>query len=132
MNVQHFRSLLDFSPRELDALIDRKDRDVTGPAQSSVVVDRLDVPQHLGVSVRADPDPLDEIGAGKMKKVLGDLGLVVEETVGFGAEEIGDGGHVVVRFVLDSWWARFHPSTGLIIGNPGETDVEFESDHALR
>ena len=57
-----------------DALVDRKDRHVPGAAEPTVVVDRLDVPHHLRVPIARRPDPVDEVGAGQVQEVLGDLG----------------------------------------------------------
>ena len=51
----------------LDALVDGQDAHVAGAAEAPVVVERLQVAQHLRVAVGLDEDALDEVGAGQVQ-----------------------------------------------------------------
>ena len=50
--------------RMLDALIDRQDRNVTGPRQPAIAVDRLQRPQNPRVAVRVGHYPVYKIRSG--------------------------------------------------------------------
>ena len=61
--------------RVLDALVDGQDRDVAGAGQPAGVEHQLEVPQHARAAVGLGDDPVDEIGAGQVQRLLGDRAL---------------------------------------------------------
>ncbi len=77
----------------LDALVDGQDGDIAGPAEATVVEDLLHRPEDLGTAVRALPDAVHEVRAGKVNLVLRNgFALVVEKVLSFVAEVLGNGG----------------------------------------
>ncbi len=55
----------------LDALVYRQNGQVAGAGQSSGVVHGLQAAQYLRVAIRLLPDPIYEIGAGEVDRLLG-------------------------------------------------------------
>jgi hypothetical protein len=68
------------SGRVLDPLIDREDGEISGIGQATGAVHALEVGENAGITITESMDAIDEIGAGKMKKILGDrFALVGQE-----------------------------------------------------
>ena len=77
--------------RVLDALIDREDREVAGPAETAVVEDRLQRAQDRDRAVRLRDDAIDEIGPRQVQPITLDRAADVrQERLGFGAERALD------------------------------------------
>ncbi|MNL26074.1 hypothetical protein D3C87_1475830 [compost metagenome] len=75
----------------LDALVNRQDGDVAGPAQTPGVEDALEVVEHGQRPVRGDEDPIQEVGAGQVQQLLGEVGaLVLKQALGVFAEQFFD------------------------------------------
>jgi hypothetical protein len=75
----------------LDALIDRENRDVAGPAQAPVGEDRLKVAKDLRGAIRARHHPADEVRAWKVQRLGRDgLAPVLEQMFRLGTKEPGD------------------------------------------
>ncbi len=87
----------------LDALIDGENGEIAGAAEAAVMEHAAEIGDDAGIAVGVQPDAVDEIGTGKMEKVLGDFGIAeTEQGIGFGAEHsldgvgwCGGGGHFV-------------------------------------
>ena len=91
-----------------DPLIDRKNRDVSRAPEPTMVVDRLNVLEHLWAAVGLHPDPFDKVGTWKMKQIAGDLRGVLEQAVSFVAESFGDRWHL--RSAFEYWGVRTGPT----------------------
>jgi hypothetical protein len=73
----------------LDALIDRKNRDVAGLGEAAGVHDEVEISEDVGGTVGGDEDSVDEVGAGEVKEIAFEtFGGVGEKGIGVGAEEI--------------------------------------------
>ncbi len=71
----------------LDALIDRKNREITRAAEAPVIEDALEIREYPDISVRGGVDAINKIGAGKMHAFFCDFRRLVSEKVfGFCAE----------------------------------------------
>jgi hypothetical protein len=78
----------------LDALVHRQQRKVAAAGQAAVVEQRGEVAQHRRLAVGLGDDAVDEIRTGQMQPGLRDAAaFVLEELVGFVAEEFDDVGH---------------------------------------
>ena len=73
-----------------DALIDGKNGNVAGAREAASVVNPVEVVEDTLIPVGRSEDAVHEIRTGQMQKILGDLGLVVEEGIGLVAEERDD------------------------------------------
>ena len=60
--------------RVLDALVDREDREVPGPAQASVIVQRAEVAQHRRRTVGEREDVVQIVRSREGQELLGERG----------------------------------------------------------
>jgi len=75
----------------LDPLVDREDRNVARPCESSGVEEESEVPENLWVAIGLTEDPIDEVRTGELELVLRDAGsFVVEKRFGVVAQQCVD------------------------------------------
>src|SRR5581483_4660910 len=80
----------------LDALVDRQDAQVAGPAEASVLEHRLQAAQDLVRPVRARDDLVEEVWPRQVQQVLVDrLAGVAEQRLGLVPEQLLDPRDVV-------------------------------------
>jgi len=82
----------------LDALVHRQQGQIAAAGQAAVVQQRGEVAQYRRLAVGLGDDAIDEIRAGQVQPRLRDAAaFVLEELVGFVAEQFDDVGHGVLR-----------------------------------
>ena len=77
--------------RVLDALVDRQNRDVSGPGEPPVIEQRLQARQHARRPIGDAVDALDVVGPGKMQRLFRDgLALILKQARRFVSENFFD------------------------------------------
>jgi hypothetical protein len=78
----------------LHPLIHRQDGQIPAIGQAPGAKERLQGAQHAGLHILLRHDAIHVIGAGKVQQLAGNaLALVIEQAVGFAAEQSGDVSH---------------------------------------
>jgi hypothetical protein len=74
-----------------DALVNRKNREITRAREPAVIEKRLQRTEDRGRAIRSAPDAVDKVGTGKVQLVLGNcLRRVFEKLVGVRAKQLCD------------------------------------------
>ena len=91
----------------LDALVDRKDRDISGAGQPSTAIEPTQAHQNRRRTVGTTEDLIDMVGARLVDQLLGDaLALVIQQALGLVSEELDDAIDLGRGLSELSWWLQ--------------------------